>query len=78
MPADDLSDLSSRYALIRHAVIAGSRGTLLKHEPIKMSSIDPMYGRPAVEPVADIRRNSFFARNVDETRHEAVIAFAMD
>src|SRR5947207_2563411 len=49
--ADCLSDLSSRYALVGDAVIRGSSSTFLKHEPIEMSSIEPMHCRPAIERV---------------------------
>src|SRR6266446_10341022 len=51
MPADDLSDLSSRYTLVGHAVIPCSDGAFLEHEPVEMSSIQPVHRGPAVEPV---------------------------
>jgi hypothetical protein len=35
-------------------MISGSRRTPLKYEPVKMSSIEPMHGRPAVESIAYI------------------------
>jgi hypothetical protein len=54
LPADNLSDLSSRYALVAYAVILGSDGTFLQHKPVKVSCIEPMHSRPAVEPVAHI------------------------
>src|ERR1700704_1958059 len=58
MPADDLSDLSSRYALIRHAVISGCSRAFLKREPVETSGIAPVYRGPAVETVAYIGRNA--------------------
>jgi hypothetical protein len=36
MPPDDLSDLSSRYTLVGHAVIPCSDGTFLKREPVEI------------------------------------------
>ena len=50
-PADCLSDLSSRYALVGDAVIRGSSTTFLKDEPVEMSGIQPMHCGPAIEPV---------------------------
>src|SRR6202040_22092 len=78
MPTDDLSDLSSRHALVAHAVIAGSRGSFLQHELIKMSSTEPMPRRPAVEPAADIRGNALFTCDADQAWHKAVITVAVD
>src|SRR6266481_9627331 len=46
MPADDLSDLSSRYALVGRAMIDRASRSFLKHEPIKMSSIESMHSGP--------------------------------
>src|SRR5258705_6801842 len=60
LPADDLSDLASRYALVGHAVIARSSSPFLQHEPVQMSRIEPMHSGPAVEPVAYIRGNTLF------------------
>ena len=34
-PADDLSDLSSRYALVGDAVIRGTSNAFLKHESVR-------------------------------------------
>jgi hypothetical protein len=56
----------------------GSCGTLLKHEPVEMSSIELVHRGPAVEPVAHIRRNALLTRETDEARNEAVITVAMD
>jgi hypothetical protein len=52
MLADDLGDLSSRHALIRHAVISGCNGGFLERESVETSCIDPMHRGPPVEPVA--------------------------
>src|ERR1700735_3002501 len=76
--ADNLSDLSSRYALIGHAVIPCVGRLFLEREPIKMSSIDPMYSRPMVEPIPDICGNALFTSDANQAWHEAVIAVAMD
>src|ERR1700722_11757412 len=78
MPADNLRNLSSRYALVGHAVILGARGTFFEHEPIEMSSIKPVYRRPAVESVADKCGNTSFTCDANQARHTAVITAAVD
>ena len=78
VPADYISDVSERHALFGDAMIPGSRGTLLKHEPVKMSSIEPMHRGPAVEPIAYLDRNALLTCNADENRNEAMITIAMD
>jgi hypothetical protein len=78
MPADDLSDLSNRYALVGNAMIGGSSSTFLKHKPVKVSGIESVHCGPTVEPVTHIRRNTFFTRDADESWNETVIPAAMD
>src|SRR5580700_10096010 len=78
MPADDLSDVSSRHALVGHTVIPSSDGTLLKREAVEMSSIEPMYRGPAVEPITYIRRNTLFTCDANQAWHKAVITVAVD
>src|ERR1700752_554008 len=53
-------------------------GTLLQHEPVEMSRIEPVHRGPAVEPVAHKRRNALLTRETNEARNEAVITVAMD
>jgi hypothetical protein len=75
--ADHASDVSEQHAFVRDPVILG-RGTLLKHEPVEMSSIEPMYCWPAIEPFAQIRRDALLSREANEDGNETVIAVAMD
>src|SRR6202042_3042359 len=77
-PADCFSDRSSRYALVGHTVVPCSDGTVLEHEPVEMSSIEPMHGGPAIEPVPDKYGNTLFPCDADQTRHKAVVTGAMD
>src|SRR5580692_10248072 len=76
-PADCLRNLSSRDTLVGHSVIPCSGGTLLKHEPVKPSSIDPMHRRPVIKTVADKCGNSLFSRNADQVRYKAMITVAV-
>ena len=78
MPANDLSDLSSRYALVGHTVISGYTGAFLKRESVEMSSIEPVHRGPAVEPLAYKCGNALFTRDADQAWHEAVITAAVD
>src|SRR5258705_5781304 len=78
MPADDLSDLSSRYALVGHPVIACSDGTALENEPVEMGSIQAVHGGPAVEPVAYKCGNALFTCDANQAWHKAVITVAVD
>src|SRR5271154_1368664 len=77
-PSDDLSDLSSRYALIGHTVVPCTSRFSLEREPIEMSSIEPVHRGPAVEPIPDICGNALFACDADQPWYKAVIAVAMD
>src|SRR6266404_8069179 len=76
--ADDLGDLPKGYAFFGHAVITGPCSPFFQSEPEQMSSIEPMHCRPAVEPLADVGRSSFLTRYIDESRHKAVIAIAVN
>src|SRR5580692_930706 len=77
MPADNLSDLSSGYALVGHAVIACAAGTLFEREPVEKGGIEPVHRGPAIEPVTYISGNALFPRDADQARHKAVIAVAV-
>ena len=43
-----------------------------------MGRIESMHGIPAIAAVADVSRNSFFTREVDEDWNEAVIAVTVN
>src|SRR5882724_330295 len=77
LPANDLSNVSSWYALVCYAVIARSSATFLKREPVEMRCIQPMHCRPAVESIPYVRRNALLACNADQAWHEAVITVAV-
>src|SRR5262249_56407042 len=62
---DDVRDVSRRHALVRNPVKRGSCGTFLERQSEEMRGIEPVYSRPAVEPLADIRRNALRARDAD-------------
>src|SRR5260370_24889211 len=76
--ADDFGDLPKGYAFFGHAVMTSACSAFFKCKPEQMSSIEPVNGRPAVEALADVCRSSFLTRHIDESRHKAVIAIAVD
>ena len=76
--ANDLGDLSSRNSLIGDAMIPASGGPVLEHEPVEMSSIEPMYRGPAVEPLSDVCGNALFTGDADQSWYKAVIPVSMD
>src|SRR5580692_149624 len=43
-----------------------------------MRGVEPMHSRPAVEPVAHIRRNTLLPCDADKSWNEAVITLAVD
>jgi hypothetical protein len=45
--------------------------------PVDAGRVEPMYGGPAAEPLADIGRDALFPGETDQDRHEAVIAMTM-
>jgi hypothetical protein len=55
-----------------------SGGAPLQCEPIVAGGVEPVHGRPAVEPLADIGGHAFLAGELDEPWNEAVIAMAVD
>ena len=75
--ADYSSDVSEWHALIGDSVIPGSGGTLLEHQPVEMGRVEAVHRGPAVEPVANIRRNSLLTRDANEGRNKAVVAVAV-
>src|SRR5580693_5778655 len=50
----------------------------LEREPVDARGVEPMHGRPAIEPLADIGRHALLARDSDEDRNEAMIAMSVD
>jgi hypothetical protein len=74
---DDLSDLPARHSLFSDRVVPGAR-SLLQREPIEVSGIEAVHCGPAVEPIADIRRNTFFAGYSDHVRDEALLDWVMN
>ena len=55
-----------------------SGGAPLQCEPIDAGGVEPVHGRPAVEPLADIGGHAFLAGELDRPWNEAVIAMAVD
>ena len=53
-------------------------GAPLQRKPIDAGGVEPVHGRPAVKPIADIGGHALLARELDEPRNEAVFASAMD
>src|SRR6266478_251223 len=53
--ADHASDVLEGDALVANGVVASSCGTLLQHEPVETSSIEPVHGGPAVKTVTNVR-----------------------
>jgi hypothetical protein len=76
--ADDVSDVSKRHALFGDPVIPGSRRTLLKRQPEEMRSIESVHRGPAVEPVADKRRDTLLASQSDHVGDEALLHSVVD
>src|ERR1700674_3020955 len=77
-PADCRRTLSSRYALVGHAVIQVADGSFLEREPVEMSSIQPVHRGPAVEAVAYKCGNSLFTCDANQAWHKTVMAVAVD
>src|SRR5437763_1184505 len=76
--ADDACDLVEWHSLVGDRVIPGSRRTLLQGESVDTGGIEPVDGRPAVEPIPHIGRDALFPRKTDEVRNEAVITVSMN
>src|SRR5579862_8132304 len=77
-PADNRSDIATGDAFLGNSMVCGAGGTLLNHEPVETRGIEAMYRRPAVETVTHVGRNTFFARDANESGNESVIAVAVN
>src|SRR5215471_11936004 len=76
--ADDAGDLAEWHSLVADRVVAGARHSLLDRQPVEPSGVEPMDGRPAVEPIAHVRRHALLTRDLDQARNEAVVAVTVD
>jgi hypothetical protein len=65
------------YCFVRHRVIPGYRSALFESTPVDSGSVQPVKGRPAVEPIAHIGRDALLPREVDKERHKAIISIAV-
>src|SRR5215471_10468262 len=74
---NDFCDFSKWHPFVGDAMIGGFGGALFQRESEQLCGVELMDCRPAIESVADIRRNAFVARHIDKSRHECVIALAM-
>src|SRR5215218_2487771 len=75
--ADHFGDRLERNALIGDGVIAAVPDPLFEREAIEPGGIAPMHAGPAVAALSDIGRDAFFAGEIDQMRHETMIARAM-
>src|ERR1700719_4273667 len=71
--ADNLSDLLYRYSFFSDRVVPAARFALLQRKPVEMGNIENMRRRPAIEPLANIRRGALFAGNLDRVGDEALL-----
>ena len=51
---------------------------LLQRQPVQPGSIEAVSRGPAVEPVADVRRNTLFARDLDRIGNETLLHGVVD
>src|SRR5262249_61581794 len=75
--ADHARDILERHTLFGDRVIAGSRGTLIDHEPVELGSIEPVHRGPTVA-VTRIGRDPLLTCDANDDRNKAVITIAMD
>jgi hypothetical protein len=59
-------------------VVAGSGGSLLEREAVEVGGVDAVGGGPAVEAVADVRRDFLFSGQGDEVGDQALLDRVMD
>src|SRR5271156_4241497 len=76
--ADYSSDLPHRDSLLSDRVVPAANFVLLQRKPIEMGNIENMRRRPAIEPLADIRRGAFFTGNLDRVGDEALLHGVVD
>src|ERR1700693_4441254 len=77
-PADNLSDLPHRYSFFSDRVVPAARFAFLQRKPVKTGNIENMRRRPAIESLANIRRGSLFAGNLDRVGDEALLHGVVD
>jgi hypothetical protein len=77
--ADYARDVADRHTFVGDRMIVGSGGSLFQHEPVQNGSVEHVHSGPAVESIANLRRNALLARHIDNTRDETmIIAVAVD
>src|SRR5882724_120756 len=76
--ADDLGYLAEGNALFSDPVVARACGAFFEHQPVETGGVEPVDGRPEVQPLADVGRDALLAGKADEDGNEAMIAVAMD
>ncbi len=76
--ADNLGNLSDGYALFSDCVIRGACFRFLQRQPVQAGSIEAMSRGPAVEPIADVGRDTFFARDLDRISNQALLHRVVD
>ena len=76
--ADNLGNLPDGYALFRDRVIAWRLLRFLQRQPVQAGSIEAMRRGPAVEPIADVGRNTLFAGDMDRISNKTLLHRVMD
>ena len=77
VPADHLGDLPDRYALVGDRMQRRSGRSLVDARGEQAGRVEPMHGRPAVRPVAEVTGHTHGAGDSHQSRHEAVVAVAV-
>src|SRR5271170_22724 len=68
--ADDCSHLSNRYSLLGNCMVPASRYSLFQRESVETGDVEDVRGGPAIESVAEVRRDAFFAGYLDQVGDE--------
>src|SRR5580700_11692230 len=71
--ADRFSDLSKRHALLCNGMISASHGAVLKHQPVETGGIKPVYRRPSIHAIAEVRRHALLASHSNGVGHEPLL-----
>src|SRR6516165_5960880 len=73
-----LGDVSSGHSLFCDCMKCSISVGLLQHQPVQVGSIEAMSRRPAVEPIANVCRNTLFPGEMDRICNKALLNRVMD
>ena len=75
---DGFSDVACGHSLFGDCVIPAPASAILERQPVQTGSIEEVGRGPAIEPIADVRRNALLAGETDRVSNKALLHGVVD